>query len=286
MTDPILIFTDLDRTLIPNGHAPESSLARPLLRELVNREDVYLAYVSGRDRRLLLDAIDEWDLPVPDFAIGDVGTTIYTIDNDDWQELQAWQENIAQDWLGFSHNDIAQNLTAIKGLTLQEPEKQNNFKLSYYTRDDISLPDILAKISQQLKDNPIQYNTIWSIDEVKQIGLLDILPARANKLHAIRFLMDTFKFTPQNSVFSGDSGNDLEVLCSDIQATVVNNASNEIKEQAKSMAKERGNSDQLYIARGEYLGMNGNYAAGILEGIAHYIPRTQIWLEDIAKSRL
>ncbi|MFW6379199.1 MAG: HAD family hydrolase, partial [Guyparkeria sp.] len=83
----LLVCTDLDRTLIPNGRQPESSDARDLFRQLVERPEVTLAYVSGRDRRLLESAIAEFALPTPDFAIGDVGTTIYRIDDGEWH---AW----------------------------------------------------------------------------------------------------------------------------------------------------------------------------------------------------
>jgi hypothetical protein len=30
------------------------------------------------------------------------------------------------------------------------------------------------------------------------------------------------------------------------------------------------------------MGMNGNYSAGILEGIAHFLPQTRAWLEEDA----
>jgi hypothetical protein len=39
-----------------------------------------------------------------------------------------------------------------------------------------------------------------------------------------------------------------------------------------------GHGDQLYIARGDFQGMNGNYSAGMLEGIAHYHPKTLAWM--------
>jgi hypothetical protein len=33
-----------------------------------------------------------------------------------------------------------------------------------------------------------------------------------------------------------------------------------------------GHSGALYFAEGDFLDMNGNYSAGILEGVAHYMP--------------
>ncbi|MDY6979331.1 MAG: HAD-IIB family hydrolase [Pseudomonadota bacterium] len=280
MTERVLICTDLDRTLIPNGHPPESPLARPLLRQLVERDEVYLAYVSGRDKMLLNEAIREWQLPMPDYAIGDVGTTLYAIDGDHWQLMDAWQEEISHDWGNYQRSDIAGWLQDIDALTLQEPYKQNDYKLSYYAPADISPETLLNDIRQRLDARPIRYNLIWSIDDFKQIGLLDILPQRANKLEAIRFLMHSQDFPENSTVFSGDSGNDLEVLTSEIQATLVNNASDAIKQLAADMAQKNGYADRLYIARGDFLDMNGNYAAGILEGLAHYIPDTLTWMID------
>ena len=59
--------------------------ARSLLRRLVQCPNIYLAYVSGRAQKLILDAIEEFYLPVPDYAIGDVGTKLYRIINGNWQ---------------------------------------------------------------------------------------------------------------------------------------------------------------------------------------------------------
>ncbi len=79
MPSNILLCCDLDRTILPNGPQEESPQARPLLRALATRPEVTLVYVSGRHKALLLDAIREYDTPQPDYAIGDVGTTIYEI---------------------------------------------------------------------------------------------------------------------------------------------------------------------------------------------------------------
>ena len=59
----ILICTDLDRTLLPNGLQPESPKARPTLRRLFARPEVTLAYVSGRRLELHLEAMQAYDHP-------------------------------------------------------------------------------------------------------------------------------------------------------------------------------------------------------------------------------
>lgn len=280
LNNNLLLCTDLDRTLLPNGAQPESPNARPLFKQLVAHTEVKLAYVSGRDKGLLLEAIRQYDLPVPDFAIADVGTTIYTIDNNEWHIWDKWHEEIGIDWGTYNQGSLAELLSDITQLQLQETAKQGKYKLSYYADEITDTVSLFSDINSRFVELGIRANLIWSIDETTHTGLLDILPQSANKLHAIHFLIEQSNFTKQNTVFAGDSGNDLEVLCSNIQAVLVNNATPEVRQQAISLARENGAESQLYCAKGGLLGMNGNYAAGILEGIVHYLPQTLNWLQS------
>lgn len=66
----ILIFSDLDRTIIPNGFREESAQARPVLRRIAEYPHIYLVYVSGGDKKFILAAIEEVYLPTPDYIIG------------------------------------------------------------------------------------------------------------------------------------------------------------------------------------------------------------------------
>lgn len=272
---PLLLCTDLDRTLIPNGPQPESPAARERFRHLVGSDAVTLAYVSGRHRALIEQAIAEFDLPQPDYAIADVGSSIYQVDSGGWRQWDQWDAHIAPDWRGLSHDALHGLLDDFPALTLQEADKQNRHKLSYYVPLETDSLQLKAAMEAKLQQAGIGANLIWSIDDLAQVGLLDILPARANKLHAIHFLMQQLGFSGQNTVFAGDSGNDLDVLLSDIPAVLVANADVEVKASAAQARK-----DILYLACGDYLGMNGNYSAGILEGVAHFQPDVDAWLRE------
>ncbi|MCG8427652.1 MAG: haloacid dehalogenase, partial [Chromatiales bacterium] len=81
-----------------------------------------------------------------------------------------------------------------------------------------------------------------------------------------------------DTLFAGDSGNDLPALSSEIPAVLVANASPSVATEAVDAAKEAGNQKSLYLAKGGLFGMNGNYSAGILEGLAHFHPETVSWL--------
>lgn len=272
----LLICTDLDRTLIPNGQAPESLYARTLFKLLTAQLNITLAYVTGRNQDLVRNAIVEYNLPMPDYIIADVGSSIYQIEpQDKWGLVPEWSVLLTQTWPG--HKVLQDLFQDIKILQLQEAPHQSTFKLSYYAPLDCNVSALLKEITQKLQSHNFKASTIWSVDETK--GLLDIVPINATKRFAIEFLMQKTAFKEQETIFAGDSGNDLPVLISPIPAILVANASEEIKNQALEQVKAAGLSHRLYLAKGDYLSMNGNYSAGILEGIAHYHPQVHIFLE-------
>ena len=279
MADRLLLCTDLDRTLIPNGPQAESPAARVLFEALVERQEISLTYVSGRDRSLVEEAIKRYRLPAADFVIGDVGSSIYHVDNmNEWRLDRAWDAEIATDWGDYGHADVAHLLSDLAVLRLQEPARQNRHKLSYYVPVSADCSDLDRGISERLQSRGIQARLIWSIDAPANMGLLDVLPARVSKYHAIEALMRTQGFSLGNTVFCGDSGNDLEVFASAIPAVVVANADAEVRQMAIAAARKAGHAEQLYLARGHFLGMNGNYSAGMLEGIAHFQPQLLDWM--------
>lgn len=270
----LLLCTDLDRTLLPNGPQEESSGARDRFSQLAAQPGVTLVYVTGRHRRLVEDAIEEYRLPQPDYVIADVGSTICEIHQHDWHYWEKWQQEISPDWAGKSHDEIHALFSSSLLLKLQEQTKQNTYKLSYYVPPGADHEALMSEMHSILLKNKIRANLIWSIDELSGTGLLDVLPARANKRHAIEFLMQQLGFDLSNTIFAGDSGNDLAVLTSPIMSVLVANASDAVRHEAKQLALNLGQTDALYFAHGSFFGMNGNYSAGILEGIAHYMPET------------
>ncbi len=276
----ILLCSDLDRTILPNGPQPESPAARPLLRRLAAHPALTLVYVSGRHRALLQAAIEEYEIPVPDYAVGDVGTTIYRIQGAEWLPWESWQAEIASDWRGMSGPALAQLFTGIEGLRLQEAEKQGVFKLSYYTPVEFPRAEVLAEMERRLQDAEVAASLIWSLDEAAGCGLLDVLPASATKLHAVRFLMKELGLAEDQVVFAGDSGNDLPVLTSGLQSVLVRNARPEVREEAEAALRERHLEARLYVAQGGFLGMNGYYSAGVLEGAAWFFPVLGRWLTE------
>ncbi len=280
VTERLLLCTDLDRTLLPNGAQPESPNARRVFARLVERPEVTLVYVSGRDRGLIEVAIRNYRLPLPSFAISDVGSTLYDLRDGDWQLWPRWHDHIAPDWAGHNRVQLAELLGNIDLLRPQEVAKQNTFKLSYYFPLHVDQQAIDELIEQRLRPHGIATNRIWSVDEAAGVGLLDIMPRSASKLHAVEFLQAELGVPSERILFAGDSGNDLQVLASAIPSVLVANAMSDVAQLAIEQAITAGNRTALYLALGGVLGMNGNYAAGILEGVAHFQPDLLPVLEE------
>lgn len=279
MPRELIICTDLDRTLIANGKAQESPGARARFDALVSRPEIRLAYVSGRHLELVRQAMEDFQLPVPDFIIADVGGSIYHREaGGAWNSLTTWQADIARDWGTRQASDLHIHLEDLSELRLQEESKQGRYKLSYYFPATSDAESLAERARLQLATAGIGTRVIHSIDETREIGLLDIVPERVSKLHAIEALVEMLQTDIGNIVFSGDSGNDLEVLVSAIPSVLVANASEEVKSRAARLARSGGTSKALYIASGGFLGMNGCYSAGILEGVAHFHPHAVQWM--------
>ena len=276
----LLIATDLDRTLLPNGSAQESPLARARFARLAACPEVTLAYVTGRHRGLVQEAMTAYSLPEPHWVISDVGSRLYRFDQGGWQPCAAWEQHISLAWHGSVAGDLQSLFEDLPQLVLHESDCQSAYKLSFYVPLGVNLEALKLAMLERLASHGATCSWIYSVDEAKDIGLLDILPANATKLHAVEFLMQREGFDCGSTVFAGDSGNDLPILASAVPAVLVANAHTDVIAEATAAARRCGHLQALYLARGGFMGMNGHYSAGILEGIAHFHPSVVGWLQE------
>jgi sucrose-6-phosphatase len=253
------IATDLDKTLVPNGDAPYDNTLE-LFFKIVNEYNFGLIYITGRRLSLILKLIKDYNLKKPEFIISQVGTKIYSFENEP-TELDLWKKHIETlnpDWDGQKIKDV---LSEIPNLDLQEDYEQNDYKISFYIKDFGLAETIRDKVKEQLEKQKIVSNVILLKDYETKVIYLDVLPKGVNKYEAIKFLRGSFQF--EDLVFAGDSGNDLEVLVSDIKSILVNNASQDFKNTVSKL------NPGCLIASG-IDGLNGNYSSGIIEGLVHY----------------
>lgn len=234
-----MLVSDIDNTLIGDRH----SLARLIEVLRTSGRQLGFAVATGRSLESTLAILRQWRVPRPDALITSVGSEIHygrTMLPDN-----GWIRHIRHRW---RRDALAELLTGIPGLTLQQAENQREFKLSYLV-DPASMPPLRA-LYKLLQGEGLHANLIYSHQ-----AYLDVLPIRASKGQAVRYLAYKWGLPLRNFLVAGDSGNDAEMLVGDTLGVVVANHSPELQ-------KFRG-LEQIYFAR-------NRHAAGILEGMAHY----------------
>jgi sucrose-phosphate synthase len=233
------MITDIDNTLIGDDNAQLDELVR-----LLNtyRDRIGFGVATGRTADSARTVLKEFGLPDPDILITSVGSAIFYGKSD--QPGSGWASHIAYRW---NREKIVSLLKAFDFLEYQEAEVQRKFKISYYMDRD---PERLAQIHDLLLHNRCRYNLIYSHDRY-----LDILPFRASKGKAIRYLSYKWEIPLANFIVCGDSGNDEEMLRGEPRAVVVANYSHELNPLKGSR--------NVYFAK-------RSCAGGIIEGLQHY----------------
>jgi sucrose-phosphate synthase len=211
-----------------------------LLKE--SRDWIGFGVATGRSLGSATEYLEQIGIELPDVIISSVGTEIYY--GKKFQYGQGWDTHIKHRW---NRDKIVNLLKRFPFLEYQQETNQRSFKISYNMKP---AKDRLPSIHKLLLENRCRYNLIYSHEKY-----LDILPYRASKGKAIRYLSYKWEIPLGNFLVCGDSGNDEEMLRGEPLAVVVGNYSQELE-------KLKG-ARNVYFASGEY-------AAGILEGINHY----------------
>ncbi|MCB5188923.1 HAD-IIB family hydrolase [Methylobacillus caricis] len=233
------LISDIDNTLLGD----KRSLRQLIAWLKAHKGKQAFGIATGRPLESAVAVLKEWQVPIPEVLITSVGSEIHY--GSRLIPDTGWANHIRHKW---RRDDLAIAMNKFPGLTLQASENQREFKLSYIV-DQEKMPS-LEDINRQLRDQQLFAQLIYSHGE-----FLDILPIRASKGHAIRYLAYKWKVPLRNFLVAGDSGNDHEMLVGDTLGVVVGNHSEELE-------KLRG-IEQVYFAQ-------GHCAAGILEGIEHY----------------
>lgn len=263
----VAVATDLDRTLLPNGKEPYDKTL-PLFKKIVVEEDILLIYVTGRDFTLVKKAMKEYNLPQPAYVIASVGARIYDLTKSTPKTDQKWMEEIKKKDPRWNVKKMKHSLKRIGGLRLQEKEKQDTFKLSYYV-DMTYGEEILLRVRTALKTELGHIQIVYSTDFPQKRGLLDILPRSTTKIGALKYLVKQLGLTRKELVVCGDSGNDVAMLTGPYNAVVVRNASPKIKNQVRSSMRKKGREKNLYVGKKQN-DLNGNYVSGIIQGLHHF----------------
>jgi len=262
-----IVATDLDRTLLPNGHWPADPEAIPLFNELTRRDDVLVVYVTGRNLDLAEKAISEFGVRHPDVLCGDVGTTIRKYQDGEWHFDKGWETHVHHASPRWDAGQIRQALAGIDGIVEQEAEHLNQFKQSYYA-DHSRTEEILEQVHTAV-GGKFDEVIVYSFDSQDGKGLLDLLPASATKQTALEYVAEEYGQPLDQVVFCGDSGNDIFPLTAGFAGVLVRNADEQLVEQVRQAMQD--NPDlQVHFAQGNFKGLSGYYTSGVIEGCFHY----------------
>jgi sucrose-phosphate synthase len=234
------IVTDLDQSLIGDKAALKELLT--VVRE--NRKNVSFAIATGRRVDSAMALMKKQGIPSPDIFITSLGTRIQygqALTDDD-----VWADHIDYDW---SARRIRQSLSRLPGLIPQDQRQQTPFKISYYY-DEQNAPS-LDEFNTLLRQQEITANVVMSFGQ-----FLDVIPARASKGQALRYVAQRLEIPLEQILVAGGSGADEDMMRGNTLAVVVANRHHE----ELSLLPSR---DRIYFAQ-------GSYAAGIVEAVEHY----------------
>ena len=262
-----ILATDLDRTLLPNGHWENDSDAISLFNELTEVNNVLVIYVTGRNLALTENAIEEYGVRYPDILCGDVGTSIRRYENGKWTFDNGWVELVKEESPRWDALSIRASVAEIDGLREQESEHLNQFKQSYYVEHK-KKDQVLKEVDERIKGK-FDEVIVYSYDSLDGKGLLDFLPASATKQTALEYVAEEFGAAYKDVVFCGDSGNDIDPLTAEFRGVLVRNADHQLVENVTKAMHENPGLD-IYFSKGEFMGLNGYYTSGVIEGAYHY----------------
>ena len=235
-----MLVTDLDQSLLGDPDSRSDFLS--VVRE--HRKSVTFCIATGRRIDSALAVMKKHGIALPDVLMSSAGTRIHY--GGALNEDHLWADHIDHDW---SPRRIRHLLTDVPGLKLQEKGKQTIAKISYYY-DPLLAPSVDA-INTLLRQQDVTANLLLSFGQ-----FLDVLPSRASKGQALRYVAQRLDIALDKILVAGGSGADEDMMRGNTLAVVVENRHDE----ELSLLPE---VDRIYFAEGKY-------AAGILKAIDHY----------------
>ncbi len=234
------LFTAIDNTLLGDAEALQEFITT--VRR--HRRQFLFGIATGRRLDSVLKLIRAYGIPTPDVLITSLGTEIH-------YSAQligdiAWSHHIDHAW---TPQVLRRVLESVPGLRPQGKEEQSRFKLSYFY--DAALAPPLVEIQSILRQEELSVNAILSFGQY-----LDVIPARASKGQALRFVVNQLRIPLERSLVTGGSGGDEDMLRGNTLGVVV---SNRHWEELSNLSE----NERVYFAAGAH-------CRGILEAIEHY----------------
>lgn len=241
----LFVICDLDGTLIEGKDTRGLKEFKQWIES--HHDEVIFGIASGRNLEITRQAFKNYDLPKPGILICSAGTEIYYTEH--CIPDNGWEKHINYQW---KREELEKELRMFPGIRLQEPAAQWPFKLSYYVDDSFN-DDHLADLHKFLDDHKFAARVLLTENK-----FLDLLPIRASKGHAVRYLSYKWKMPLEKIITAGNSGNDRDMLTGKMKAIVVANYSPELEDLKRNK--------QIFFS-------HHPLSEGVLDGVLHYAER-------------
>lgn len=233
------VVSDLDHNLIGKKQ-PLRKLAEILKK---NRTTSHFIIATGRRLDSALKLMKKHKIPEPDVLITSSGGEIYHAPK--LAADIAWTKHIDYQW---SPRKIKALLIDLPGLKIQPNREQSRFKLSYFI--DPEVIDV-EEIKQLLNREELTFFIQTAFGQ-----FLDILPVRASKGMALRYVVEQLDIPLESFFVAGGSGADEDMMRGNTLAAVVANRHHEELSQLDDI-------ERIYFS-------SRPNAAGILEALEYY----------------
>ena len=228
-----LLLCDIDNTLTGCTVG-----ALGMAAYLETEPNLAFGVATGRSLQEAERLLGEWGQPAPDVLITSVGAEIY------WRRgarVVADTDYAAHIDQGWDAAAVEARVAGLSGVECQPPVEQRRHKRSYFAEQ----PAVVAAIRSAVADLPVR--VIHSHGR-----LLDIVPERAGKGAAMKWVARILGIARDRVYAAGDSGNDLDMLAQCHNGILVANYSTEL---AGLVGRPT-----IYLARRAH-------AAGVVEGM-------------------
>ena len=258
-----VLATDLDGTLIPLPGNQQNKSDLQTLQLQLKQHGVTLLFVTGRSYSSAQQAIQEHDLPIPDWMICDVGTSIFKAkESADFERANEYSDHLTSLTKTFPLSELLEEVQHRSGLRFQEQEKQGAFKLSFYTEANELEPQVEV-LQNWITERGLPYSVVSSHDPENFSGLIDILPFGVSKAYALSWWARRHDIKDLEIAFAGDSGNDLAALTAGYHAIIVSNAHPKVANEVCQLHHASQRTEQLFQC-------SHPASSGVLEALLHF----------------